>query len=94
MQDTQPEPFFAGSNLLDVLSVRPAPGRGLTADYSKPGRNPVLILSDSVWRKFYHAHPEIIGRIVPIDGIPIPSSVSCRLKLSFPWRPETKSSAP
>ncbi len=57
-------------NLFDILGTRPEIGRGFTADDARPGHDHELILSDAVWRKFYHADPAIIGRAVPINGVP------------------------
>ncbi len=57
-------------NLLQVLGIRPLLGRDFTPLDSKAGHTSVLILGDSVWKKFYHGDPSIIGRTVPIDGDP------------------------
>jgi len=57
-------------NLLHVLGVSPRLGRGFTPGDSKPGHTSVLVLSDGVWKKFYHSDSSIIGRTVPIDGDP------------------------
>lgn len=62
--------IVATPNLFDVLGIHPRIGRGFTADDARPDRNHVLILSDSVWRKFFHGDPGIIGRAVPINGDP------------------------
>ena len=62
--------IVATANILQLLGVRPRIGRDFTADDGKPGHEHVLILSDSVWHKFYHADPNIIGRAVPINGDP------------------------
>ncbi|HEX3662594.1 MAG TPA: ABC transporter permease [Acidobacteriaceae bacterium] len=57
-------------NLFEVLGIHTRLGRGFIPEDSKSGHTSVLILSDSVWKKFYHADPSIIGRTVPIDGDP------------------------
>jgi predicted permease len=57
-------------NLFEVLGLHPRLGRAFTADDAKPDRNHVLILSDSVWRKFYGADASIVGHVVPINGDP------------------------
>jgi predicted permease len=62
--------IVATPNLLDVLGLHPRLGRAFTADDAKPDRNHVLILSDSVWRKFFNADPAIVGHMVPINGDP------------------------
>jgi predicted permease len=62
--------IVATPNLFDLLGVHPRLGRAFTSDDAKPDHNHVLILSDSVWRKFYGADPAIVGRVVPINGDP------------------------
>jgi len=57
-------------NLLQVVGIRTRLGRGFSPEDSKAGHTSVLILSNSVWKKFYHSDPSIIGRTVPIDGDP------------------------
>ena len=57
-------------NLFDVVGIHPRLGRAFTPADAQPDRDRVLILSDGVWRKFYHADTAIIGRIVPINGVP------------------------
>lgn len=57
-------------NLFEVLGVHPQLGRGFTAEDGKPGHTNVLVLSDSVWKKFYHSDRSILGRAVPINGDP------------------------
>lgn len=58
------------SNLFQVVGIHPALGRGFTPDDNKAGHTSVLILSDDVWKEFFHGDPSIIGRSVPIDGDP------------------------
>ncbi len=60
----------ASPNLLDVLGVRPALGRGLLPSDMSAGRADVVILGDSVWHKVFHADPSVVGRTVPINGEP------------------------
>ncbi len=70
-EDPQLTPqLMATANLFAVLGLHPALGRGFTPDDNKAGHTSVLVISDSVWRKFYHGDPSIIGRTVPINGDP------------------------
>ncbi|MFP5229181.1 MAG: ABC transporter permease [Acidobacteriota bacterium] len=57
-------------NLFQVLGLRMQVGRGFTSSDSQPGRGSVLVLSDSVWKKYYRSDLSIVGRTVPIDGDP------------------------
>jgi predicted permease len=70
-ENPQITPQIVGTpNLLHLLGVHPRIGREFTADDAQPGRNHVLILSDTVWHKYYNADAGILGRVVPINGDP------------------------
>ncbi len=61
---------IATANFFDVLGVKARPGLGRTflpGDGDKPGGNPVLVLSESCWRKRFGADPAIIGREVRLN---------------------------
>jgi len=45
-----------------VLGVRPALGRGILREETRPGGAQVAILSDSLWRNLFRADPAVIGR--------------------------------
>ena len=60
----------ASTNLLPLLGVHPLLGRGFNAGDGKPGTNPVVILSHDAWQSRYASAPDIIGRIIRLDGTP------------------------
>ncbi|HEX3969184.1 MAG TPA: ABC transporter permease [Edaphobacter sp.] len=62
--------IVSSTNLFDMLEVRPAIGRAFLPTDSAPGQTNVVILSDGTWSDIYHADPDILGRSVPINGIP------------------------
>jgi putative ABC transport system permease protein len=51
-----------------VLGVQPAIGRALTRDDDQPGRDNVVVLSDSFWRRRFSSDRTIVGRDVRLDG--------------------------
>lgn len=55
--------------LFDTLGVAPALGRAFTADEDK-GRQPVVILNDTLWRRQFGADPSVLGRSVMLDRRP------------------------
>ncbi len=66
-----PERFAGGvvsSTLFDVLGEPPALGRNFTADDDRPGAEPVVLLSDDLWRRRYDASPQIVGRSISVNG--------------------------
>jgi predicted permease len=60
----------ASANLFDLLQARPILGRAFLPGDDQPGRTFVVVLSNSVWHELYHSDPHILGRIVPINGLP------------------------
>ncbi|HVT97083.1 MAG TPA: ABC transporter permease [Acidobacteriaceae bacterium] len=60
----------SSANLLEVLGVQPAIGRGFVPEDAKQNRAQVVILGDSTWHKVFHADRSVIGRVVPINGDP------------------------
>jgi putative ABC transport system permease protein len=68
----EPERLVAGrlsSNLLPLLRVNPALGRGFTADEEQGGgRDRVVLLSDGLWKRRFGADPSIVGRSINLSG--------------------------
>jgi putative ABC transport system permease protein len=56
--------------LFSTLGVRPAVGRDFVAADDQPGAEPVVLLSDEVWRVRYDSDPTIVGRSLLLDGSP------------------------
>ena len=54
-------------NFFDTLGVRPAQGRGFSADDDRPDHWPVLLLSDRLWRRRFNADPAIVGRTIVMN---------------------------
>jgi predicted permease len=55
-------------NYFQVLGVRAERGRTLLpSDEIAPGRHPVVVLSDGLWRRDFGADPEIVGKTVEIN---------------------------
>ncbi|HTO77786.1 MAG TPA: ADOP family duplicated permease [Thermoanaerobaculia bacterium] len=57
-------------NLLELLGTAPALGRAFTPEDDRSGAEPVVLLSDSLWRSRFHASPDVLGRVVRISGAP------------------------
>ena len=56
------------ANLFSVLGIEAEVGRTFSRLESQPGQDRVLVLSDGLWRRKFAADPDIIGRMVSIDG--------------------------
>jgi putative ABC transport system permease protein len=57
-------------NLFPTLGVRPHLGRWFRPDEDKAGAPDVIILGYGVWEKRYAADSSIIGRVLPVNGLP------------------------
>jgi predicted permease len=68
-----PERLLVGvctADMLPVLGVTPALGRGFTAEEDRPGQPQVALLSDGLWRRRFGADPKVIGRKILLDDAP------------------------
>jgi predicted permease len=59
------------ANLFGVLGVTPAMGRTFTKEEQQPGRDGVVVLSDTVWRNEFHEDQSVLGKVVRIDDLPM-----------------------
>jgi putative ABC transport system permease protein len=55
-------------NFLEVLGVRPALGRTLTAAEERPGTPPVALISHALWQRRFAASPDALGATLTLDG--------------------------
>ena len=58
------------ANFFSLLGVEPQLGRSFTEDEGRPEGRPVVMLSDSLWRKRFGGDPNIIGQAITLDGTP------------------------
>jgi predicted permease len=58
------------ANLFSVFGVQPMMGRLFLPEEDQPGRDHVVILTNSFWRSEFHGDPQIVGRTIALDGIP------------------------
>ncbi len=54
----------------DILGVKAAIGRTFAADEDQPGKNRVAVLSHSLWASQFGSDPNIVGRVIQLDGEP------------------------
>ena len=63
--------LLVSSNYFDVLGVQPALGRTFLPDEDqKPGGNPVVIISYSLWVKQFGADRSVLGRQITLNAVP------------------------
>jgi predicted permease len=69
--DGEPESLLGyrySANMLSVLGVQPAIGRGFTAEDDRPGAPNVVLLSDRLWQRRYGGEAGILGRGIMLNG--------------------------
>jgi predicted permease len=59
---------FIDKDILPILGVQPALGRGFTAQEDVPNGPNVIILGHDVWQRRYGADPSVIGRSIQVNG--------------------------
>ena len=55
------------SNFFSLLGVRLALGRGFLEEEDQPGKNRVVVLSDSLWRDRFGSDRAIVGRVITLN---------------------------
>jgi predicted permease len=55
-------------NFFQTLGVEAAKGRVFTPDENRPGRNRVVVLTDSFWQRRFSADPDIVGKSITLNG--------------------------
>lgn len=60
--------MLASAELFDVLGVRPVIGAGFRAGDDRPGAEPVVVLSHSLWRDL-GSDPSIVGKRIDVSGV-------------------------
>src|SRR5262245_40544968 len=56
------------TELFATLGVAPALGRAFTPDEDREGGEPVVVLSDGLWRRRFGSDPQVIGRAITLDN--------------------------
>lgn len=62
---------MVSASYFPALGVQPALGRGLATDDSVEGAAAEVVLGDAVWSRRFGADPNVIGRRVLLNGIPL-----------------------
>ncbi len=57
------------SNLFAVLQAGPELGRVFHSGEDSPGRDELVLIGHSLWQKKFGGDPNIIGRVIAVDGV-------------------------
>ncbi len=58
------------ADLFSALGVQPAIGRGFSPAEDAPGGEPVVVLSQALWRRSFGSNPGVVGTSIRVDGEP------------------------
>ena len=58
---------YGSATLFELIGQRPQLGRDFTAADDTPGAEPVVIISDSVWKSRYAADRAVLGRAITVN---------------------------
>ena len=57
--------------MLPVLGMEPAVGRGFSVEEDLPNAPPVAMIGYDLWRRRYGGDPSLVGRTITVDGTPV-----------------------
>jgi predicted permease len=69
-EPAQLEVVSSSGTLFDVLGSEAALGRTLRASDEDKNREPVMVITDRLWRQRFGADPAVVGRAAVLDGVP------------------------
>jgi len=59
---------YQSANLFEIIGQRPMIGRDFSAQNDTPAGDPVVILSNGLWKNRYGGDPSVVGRTVKINS--------------------------
>ena len=71
--DGEPERLggaLVSANFFSFLGATPQRGRGFSAEEETSGKQNVVVISDSLWRRRYGADPAVIGKTLMLNAVP------------------------
>jgi putative ABC transport system permease protein len=58
------------ASFFETLKARPLLGRTFASGEGQPGRDPTVVVSERLWRRRYASDPDIVGKVIPLEGSP------------------------
>jgi putative ABC transport system permease protein len=62
--------FGITTNLWDLLGIQPVAGRAFTPEDDRPGRGPVAMISEGLWKRRYGGSASALGRTLDVNLVP------------------------
>jgi putative ABC transport system permease protein len=60
--------FQVSANFFPMIGVKPLMGRPFLAEEEQPGKDQEIILSNGLWEQRYGADPNIVNKVIKVDG--------------------------
>jgi putative ABC transport system permease protein len=60
--------FQVSANFFPLIGVRPQLGRAFLPEEEEPGKNQEILLGHSLWEQRYASDPNIVNKIIKVDG--------------------------
>ncbi len=70
----EPESYAGGyisGNAFDLIGVKPVAGRGFAAEDDRPGAPAVAMISADIWKSRFGSDPNIIGKPLRVNALPV-----------------------
>jgi len=76
--------FLITANYTDVTGIKPMIGRAFTAEENQPGKGDVAIIANSLWQRRFGADPNVVGKTITVNGVPLTIVGVMPNSLSYP----------
>jgi len=60
---------FVSADYFQVVGVQPRLGRWFLPQEEQPSAPPVVVLTDSAWRRWFDADPHVVGKLLRLTGV-------------------------
>jgi putative ABC transport system permease protein len=64
---SRPEGMRISASIWQAIGAKPLLGRVFTDTEEAPGADPVIVLSNTFWRRFFHGDPNVLGRTLILE---------------------------
>src|SRR5689334_3598792 len=63
--------FQVTANFIDVTGIKPILGRAFTEEENQPGNGAVAIIANSLWQRRFGGDPNIVGKTITVNRLPV-----------------------
>ena len=63
--------FQVTAKFIDVTGIKPIMGRAFTEEENQPGKGDVAIIANSLWQRRFGGDPNIVGKTITVNRLPL-----------------------